>query len=172
MSVSLELARALRDQYLDSIAQNHPVTMAILKAMPEAKFGYRPHEKCMPFADHLIHIYQTGQVFASLLRPGGSVEPITAPATAAEMITLCQSLHDEFVATLKSLTDDELVNEFNFFGMGNLPGITIMSYYLPHMYHHRGQLQLYLRLAGERCPAVMGPSADVTVQDMMKQAKG
>jgi uncharacterized damage-inducible protein DinB len=31
---------------------------------------------------------------------------------------------------------------------------------LNHMAHHRGQLTVYLRLLGERVPAIYGPSAD------------
>jgi len=31
---------------------------------------------------------------------------------------------------------------------------------LNHMAHHRGQLTVYLRLLGEKVPAIYGPSAD------------
>ena len=31
---------------------------------------------------------------------------------------------------------------------------------LNHMAHHRGQLTVYLRLTGQKVPAIYGPSAD------------
>jgi uncharacterized damage-inducible protein DinB len=36
----------------------------------------------------------------------------------------------------------------------------IRSFLLNHLYHHRGQLLVYLRLSNVPLPAVYGPSAD------------
>src|SRR4029453_15011939 len=39
-------------------------------------------------------------------------------------------------------------------------GILIRSLALNHLYHHRGQLSVYLRLLNVPVPAIYGPSAD------------
>jgi len=39
-------------------------------------------------------------------------------------------------------------------------GILIRSLALNHLYHHRGQLSVYLRLLDVPVPAIYGPSAD------------
>ena len=36
----------------------------------------------------------------------------------------------------------------------------IRSFMFNHLYHHRGQLSTYLRIAGETVPSVYGPTAD------------
>ena len=39
-------------------------------------------------------------------------------------------------------------------------GVLIRSLALNHLYHHRGQLSVYLRLLNVPVPAIYGPSAD------------
>lgn len=172
MTLSVESARGLRDHNLRQIKNENHATMDVLKSMPESQLDYTPHPKCMPFAEHAVHIYQTGPVYMSILRPGAQIEKLPTPGTSALLLSTCQAMHDQFVVDYQSLADEELVNEYSFFGMSMVPGIILMGYYLPHLIHHRGQLQLYLRLAGAPCPAVYGPTADVTYEDMMKDKKG
>jgi uncharacterized damage-inducible protein DinB len=42
-----------------------------------------------------------------------------------------------------------------------LPRLAVYrSWTMNHMIHHRGQLSVFLRLAGAKVPAIYGPSAD------------
>ena len=42
-------------------------------------------------------------------------------------------------------------------------GDKVLTFVLNHNVHHRGQLTVYLRLAGASVPALYGPSADESV---------
>jgi uncharacterized damage-inducible protein DinB len=48
-------------------------------------------------------------------------------------------------------------------------GVLIRSLALNHLYHHRGQLSVYLRLLNVPVPAIYGPSAD---ENPMSAAQG
>ena len=53
------------------------------------------------------------------------------------------------------------------FGMGAHPGVHYLNWDVVHLVHHRAQLGLYLRLAGEKVPSIYGPTLDVSFEDMV-----
>jgi uncharacterized damage-inducible protein DinB len=87
--------------------------------------------------------------------------------------TTRKELLDQFEASLKKgrevlqkTTDDRLLNtNWRMLAGGKLMSDqpryeTIRDGVLNHMAHHRGQLTVYLRLNGEKVPAIYGPSGD------------
>jgi uncharacterized damage-inducible protein DinB len=85
-----------------------------------------------------------------------------------------RELLDQFEASLKKglevlqqTTDDHLLNtNWRMLDAGKVMSdqpryVAIRDGVLNHMAHHRGQLTVYLRLNGEKVPAIYGPSADV-----------
>ena len=44
--------------------------------------------------------------------------------------------------------------------IGDVPKVEFMYFILSDQIHHRGQLTVYLRMAGGKVPSIYGPSAD------------
>lgn len=45
--------------------------------------------------------------------------------------------------------------------IGEMPrAVVVRSMLMNHLYHHRGQLSIYLRAAGKKVPGIYGPSSD------------
>jgi uncharacterized damage-inducible protein DinB len=89
-----------------------------------------------------------------------------APQSVAEVL----AAHDQGVTKTKealtTLGDDGIMKEWK---MTTKDGATLMgmpkvalirSIVLNHLYHHRGQLSVYLRLLDVPVPSIYGPSAD------------
>jgi uncharacterized damage-inducible protein DinB len=79
------------------------------------------------------------------------------------------SLHDESVAearaALQKTNDDHLMKLWRFRVGERVVSeeprhVMIQDSVFNHLCHHRGQLTVYLRLAGASVPAIYGPSAD------------
>jgi uncharacterized damage-inducible protein DinB len=96
--------------------------------------------------------------------PGGSNVPHKPMRTAHELV----HGHDEAVkagrAALLNTTEEHLVKPWKLLVSGNVvaadPRRIVIRDTFGHLAHHRGQLTVYLRLAGAKVPAIYGPSAD------------
>ena len=49
-------------------------------------------------------------------------------------------------------------------------GACVRSFVMSHHIHHRGQLTVYLRLCDVPLPPIYGPTADLTGEQLAKQA--
>lgn len=61
---------------------------------------------------------------------------------------------------VRALTDAQLVENVDFFGMMQAPPVALLGMALKHSVHHRGQLSAYLRAMGGKVPGIYGPSGD------------
>lgn len=159
----------LVDPILAEIDQEAPITRRILAAVPEDKLTWKPHEKSMSLARLAQHVAEI-QGRLSEIMVTESFDPTTFPKQA-EPIT-----HGEIMATFENgltrakeligQTDDErCLQDWSFVVGGNplmtLPRIAAYRVLLMnHLYHHRGQLSVYLRLLDVPVPHIYGPSAD------------
>jgi uncharacterized damage-inducible protein DinB len=67
-------------------------------------------------------------------------------------------------AALEQTTDEHLMTAWRLLARGNVvmeaPRHVMIQDTINHWAHHRGQMTVYLRLMGEKVPALYGPSAD------------
>jgi len=65
---------------------------------------------------------------------------------------------------VRKANDAELNKTIKFFTgpkqMGDVRRLDFFWFLLSDMIHHRGQLSVYLRMAGGKVPSIYGPSAD------------
>ena len=61
---------------------------------------------------------------------------------------------------VNAMTAEELLKPVDFFGMFNFPAAMYLNFLFGHSVHHRGELAVYLRPMGSKCPSIYGPSAD------------
>ena len=64
------------------------------------------------------------------------------------------------MARVNAMTAEELLKPIDFFGMFNFPAAMYLNFLFGHSVHHRGELAVYLRPMGSKCPSIYGPSAD------------
>ena len=161
----------------DSIAQamlaefetQAPITRRFLERLPEDKLTWKPHEKSMTAGQLAYHIAST---------PGGVVRFVqTNPAQAPEFAKFpqpasCQEItetFDESVAVVReilpSIGDAEMAETWRLLAGGKEVLAQPREQFLrdimfSHVYQHRGQFGVYLRILNVPVPASWGPSAD------------
>ena len=155
---------------IGELTQEAATTRKILERIPEDKFDYKPHEKSMTMirlawhvADMVDWVNETCTKdeldFAEM-----DLTPVE-PQTTAELV----EFHDQKVAAalevLKNTSDEDMHKpwslkngEITYFTMTKIATIRTMC--LNHIWHHRGQLSVYLRLNDIPVPQIYGPSAD------------
>jgi uncharacterized damage-inducible protein DinB len=172
MNMTPEAADVLRHDLLGTLAREHPSLIHVIEACPEDMLGYRPHIKSMTFACLAFHCDTTGPWFLGLIGQGkkDAKEPKT-PKTKAALVKQCNALNAGFIKAVAKMTPAQLAAEHDFLGMGKSPAVVLLQFHLRHFIHHRGQLQMMLRMMGAKCPAVYGPSGDVSFEELQAGVK-
>ncbi len=86
------------------------------------------------------------------------------PETLAEAIMAFERAAAETIDTVKRTPDARFHASSPFFTgpgkIGDVPNLDLLWMMLSDQIHHRGQLSVYVRMAGGRVPSIYGPSAD------------
>ena len=149
------------------------VTRKFLERVPEDKYDWAPHAKSMTLGKLANHIATLpGWLPATIeqdeldLAPVGG-EPWTPPyfTTKDEMLAAFDATVEKGRAALAAAADDRMFADWALKMGGNtmfsMPRIAVLrSFCFNHVYHHRGQLSVYLRLLDIPVPSAYGPTAD------------
>lgn len=158
----------LADAFVDELMREADVTRNQLSRVPADKLAWKPHEKSMSLGQLALHIAGTPGQVADLITelecPPPSFDRPT-PASKDEVMAAHETSIANARAKLSSWDDDAMMAEWKLVADGQtmmaMPRVgMIRSIMLNHWYHHRGQLQVYLRLLNEPVPSVYGPTAD------------
>ncbi|HKA35856.1 MAG TPA: DinB family protein [Thermoanaerobaculia bacterium] len=163
-------ARAGKDHrkqlLLGMFAKEVPVTIRLMKAYPPGQDHFTPHERSAPAA-RLAHTFamSSGVVVKAIhgeLHMPPEFPP--APATYAEAVESYERGARELLAALEAMPESRLSEPVEFFTgpgqVGQIPVADLLWLMLLDSIHHRGQLSVYVRMAGGRVPSIYGPSAD------------
>lgn len=145
-----------------------------LERVPEGKNDWKPHEKSMPLgylATLVANIPAWLDMVLSLDEldfnpPGGPKFKPPAWKTRRDLLEQFEASLKKGREALGKTSDDRLLHtNWRILSAGKLMSeqpryVAIRDTVLNHMAHHRGQLTVYLRLNGEKVPAIYGPSAD------------
>ncbi len=154
--------------YISLFEREAPVFLRVIQAIPESKKDFRPHPRSRSCAELVALFPAEMEALISILDTGGIdwVEP--GPISIAEAVERWQNAATLYLERLRNLSDEaweQQTGAFRVEGSGSftLP-IRDFSWWVLHdMIHHRGQLSVYLRLMGEKVPAIYGSSADEKV---------
>ncbi|HEX3867910.1 MAG TPA: DinB family protein, partial [Gemmatimonadaceae bacterium] len=93
---------------------------------------------------------------------GGGFPP--APATWGEVMEALDKVNADILAAGGTPHNPNLDGTASFFvgpkQMGDIPLDRFLMFMLHDQIHHRGQLSVYVRMAGGKVPSIYGPSAD------------
>jgi len=156
----------LRQQLLAKCEGEHALTMHVIDALPEDKVTWKPdHEKCMTAGELAAHSVTGASFFVCQVTGKHPTDaPPPPPTTKADVVSRVTQAADAYMTALSEMPIEELAADLDF-GGASYTAIDVMSWHPWHMVHHRGQLQLYLRLMGAVVPATYGPSGDTPHPD-------
>jgi hypothetical protein len=163
----------LRDWFVAELDAEAVRTRAALELVPDGKHDWAPHERSMPLGRLAMLVSGMPKWFAMIVNmdeldvnppAGGSNMNFKPLRTAHELV----HAHDESVkegrSALAATTEEHLLKPWKLLAGGKVmsadPRRVAIRDTFGHLAHHRGQLSVYLRLAGAKVPAIYGPSAD------------
>lgn len=138
---------------------------AVMRALPSAKLGYKPHEKSNAAGTIAWMMAEELKSVCDVLEKG-TVEwaPRPEPKTAEEIAREFESQGQELARKMQSIDDAVWSAKGSFLAGGkevfSASRGEMAWWILFDLIHHRGQLTAYLRPMGGKVPAIYGPSAD------------
>jgi uncharacterized damage-inducible protein DinB len=158
------------ESFLMELKEEAKATKKLLERVPEKSFSWKPHEKSFTLSRLASHVAELpGWVTFTLdndeLDFGKYKYTPPEISSTSDLIKLHEDNVSMAIKSLESTKDEEFAkiwtmknNEIIYF---SLPKIVVLrSFAYNHMYHHRGQLMVYLRLLDVPLPGVYGPTAD------------
>jgi uncharacterized damage-inducible protein DinB len=158
----------LVDSILMELEQEAQTTKRVLDRIPDNKLAWRPHPKSYSLGQLALHIASAPGNVAALAAQDTVEAPNFSQAEAKNrqevLDTFSKSL-ESAKGTLKNMDDARLAAPWTLTKNGkvimSVPRIGFLrSVLMNHVYHHRGQLSVYLRMLDVPVPSVYGPSAD------------
>ena len=162
---------SIGEQLAAELEQEAKTTRRLLERVPEASFGWKPHEKSMSLGQLAGHVAQ----LPTLIVPAFTQDELdfaTAgwkpfnPQTTAELVEQHDANIKAAAETLRGAADEKMGEAWQLKSgdhvLFQMPRVMVSRFVgLNHIVHHRGQLSVYLRLLDVPLPSIYGPSADV-----------
>jgi uncharacterized damage-inducible protein DinB len=153
-------------RFIDTFEKEYQTTLRVLRAFPPDQQGLKPSPKSMT-ALELAWIFASEMEMAIPGTIAGNLDFSKlrkAPATYAEALAGIERAHAAVMPLLRSATQEELDKTMQFYTaprtMGPVRRMDVLWMFLHDQIHHRGQLSVYLRIAGGKVPSIYGPTAD------------
>jgi uncharacterized damage-inducible protein DinB len=160
----------INKMFVDELEQETESTIKTLSAIPGDKLSWKPHEKSFSLGTLAMHIATALQGTAEMLASDSlAMEDMKMdtpdPQSVDEIVSTCQNGFKVAKQIVSSMSDEELKKQWTMTMNGdviysNTKAGIVRNFTLNHLYHHRGQLQVYLRLLDVALPSVYGPTAD------------
>ncbi len=147
-------------------------TRKLLMAIPDSALSYKPSEKNWSTAQLASHIAEVYNWFQPTLH-----QDVMDMATykydkgditsAANIVAKFEENVIAAQAALASATDESMFQDWKMVMGSDEPIFPVMqriqvvrSFLFNHLYHHRGEMIVYLRSTGNKVPGLYGPTAD------------
>jgi uncharacterized damage-inducible protein DinB len=148
-------------------------TRKLLNAIPDSALDYKPSEKNWTTAQLASHIGEVYNWFDSTFNLD-VMEMSTYKydkgdiSKAANIVARFEENAQKAQQVLENAKDEDMMKpwamHFNGQPVPNFPAmpraLVVRSFLFNHLYHHRGELVVYLRATGNKVPNTYGPTAD------------
>ncbi len=155
-----------KETFLETWEREFTTTLKVIKAYPADKLDLKPAEKSKSARD-LLSVFINEQHFFTQVLNGAldfSSVPPKSLATLDEIASGTEKGNATLVAKIKAMPDASFEEKVNFpvapKTMAPVRKIDLSWMMLMDSIHHRGQLSVYIRLAGGKVPSIYGPTAD------------
>jgi uncharacterized damage-inducible protein DinB len=145
-------------------------TRKMLERVPADKLEWQPHGKSMPLRRLSVHVAELSN-WPVLVVNDDELDfskwqykpPVIT--TTDELLDIHEKGVEQAVAAIRNMPDEDLMKPWTLRNgehvIFQLPKIAVLrGMCFNHIYHHRGQLSVYLRLLDVNVPGMYGPSAD------------
>ena len=158
----------LVDPLIAELEQEAETTRRVLERLPEARLSWRPHPRSMSLGQLAFHIATIPGGVAQVAAQDTFERPRVdrpEPKSKREVLETLGPSVASALDFLRGLDDARATQTWTM----TLAGTTVLSVsriglvrtvMLNHWYHHRGEMQVYLRLLDVAVPSVYGPTAD------------
>jgi len=160
----------LNQPLIAELQQEAAATRKILERVPVDRNDWKPHEKSMALGKLAMHVAEITS-WVALIMLTDELDfakfdyKLKAPVSVEELL----SKHDEHitqaVAVLKGCKDADFANDWSMrtgekihYTLPKHAALRRFAY--SHLFHHRAQLGVYLRLLDIPIPGMYGPTAD------------
>ncbi len=158
----------IADGLIMELEQEATTTRRQLERVPAAHLTWRPHPKSMSLGQLALHVAETPGRVAQLAASSLDRLPQFQQAEATSTKELLDAFDASIAAAKAALNgwdDAAMMQTWTMSGDGktimSMPRVGLLrAIMLNHWYHHRGQIQVYLRLLDVPVPSVYGPTAD------------
>ena len=151
------------------------ISRRALERVPEGRNDWKPHEKSMPLG-YLATLVATMPAWIAMAIHQDSLDlaPVDGSGYKApswsnntELLAVHEKAVADGSAALRGTTEAHLATLWQLQVAGKTvlenPRHVVVVDTFTHLAHHRGQLSVYLRLAGAKVPSLYGPSADEAI---------
>jgi uncharacterized damage-inducible protein DinB len=164
----------IREPFLSEFDREMANTRKTLERVPDDKWDWKPHPKSNTMGWLASHVgnmtlwaKMTFDVNELDVNPVGGQPPYNPPANSKDLLATFDRQLAEARARLAAADDKTMLEDWTLLARGQkiftMPRAAVLrGFVMNHMYHHRGQLTVYLRLNNIPVPALFGPSADET----------
>jgi uncharacterized damage-inducible protein DinB len=160
-------APSARLTFLAAFRREHATTVKVLGAFPAEQSELRPSTK----SNSARQLAWTFVIEERLMLRALTGTPVLGPDAFPASPDSWEEILDELARCgaeverlLETSGDGVMGGTAQFFvapkQVGDMPTADFVWFMLNDQIHHRGQLSVYLRLAGARVPSIYGPSAD------------
>ncbi|HXE89397.1 MAG TPA: DinB family protein [Terriglobales bacterium] len=145
--------------FLDEIRLSHAYTVECAQAMAEPRYSLRPTPDMRTFGQQLVHIAESVQaIYEMFIEEKAKPAQVFSEAgqeSVPSKILVVAKLHENFGYVERAalrLDGGTLEDSVPMFGGRPMTKRRVLRYLLDHATHHRGQIIVYMRLAGARPP--------------------
>ncbi len=157
------------DSLITEFEQEVNSTRRLLQAVPEKDLNYKPSETSWTMgelAQHIATIYYwyVGALTQDVYDMAADRLERGATSDIKATLALFESNVEKARTALKTLTEETLQAHWTMKAgehviLGPMPrGIVTRGFLFNHIYHHRGEMIVYLRATGNKVPGMYGPT--------------
>jgi len=158
----------LAEQIVAELENEAQTTKRLLERIPDGKLSWKPHVKSFSLGQLALHIAAVPGGIAGAVMSDTMEAPNFAQEEAKSRDEVLKTFTKSITAakdTLNTMDDSKLNSSWSLTKNGrtimSMPRVAVVrSIMMNHVYHHRGQLSVYLRLLDVPIPSIYGPSAD------------
>jgi uncharacterized damage-inducible protein DinB len=160
----------VKEAMLEELHEEAERTKRVLERIPADKLAWKPHAKSMSLGQLAMHLATAPGNLPRVIEAdefdvGERRFETPQPASKDEILAAFEQSAGIAGEYVKGLTDEKAMGKWRVVSKGrevfNKPRYAMLrSILFNHLYHHRGQLSVYLRLLDVPVPVIYGRSAD------------
>ncbi len=161
--------QSIAQSFLKEFEAQAPITRRFLERLPEDKLTWKPHEKSMTAGQLAYHLAFAAPAILQFVRNNPAQAPrafeFAQPSSRGEVLRVFDEGVESVRCELPKFSDQAMNETWRIVAgesevLRRPRGEFLRDVMFSHIYQHRGQFGVYLRLLNIPVPASFGPSAD------------